>query len=165
MMPPTSPPPFFFFFEQFLATTSKLRPNISDLWSSLLQGCSSPLVVKFADTQRDKEQRRLQQQLVQQIQQMNSASTWGNLAGLGTLTPQYLAVSVVQARSPAELRNYSCIITWHGFSLCRMCSPYVHHRRYIKCGRGTMFVMRLNSCMTHWKNECCTGRILLSDYF
>lgn len=54
-------------------------------------------MVKFADTQRDKEQRRLQQQLVQQIQQLNNASTWGNLAGLGTLTPQYLAVSVTQA--------------------------------------------------------------------
>lgn len=62
----------------------------------VLQGCSSPLVVKFADTQRDKEQRRLQQQLVQQIQQLNNASTWGNLAGLGTLTPQYLAVSIAQ---------------------------------------------------------------------
>uniref|UniRef100_A0A3B4VK61 CUGBP Elav-like family member 2 n=1 Tax=Seriola dumerili TaxID=41447 RepID=A0A3B4VK61_SERDU len=62
--------------------------------SQTMEGCSSPLVVKFADTQRDKEQRRLQQQLVQQIQQLNSASTWGNLAGLGTLTPQYLAVSV-----------------------------------------------------------------------
>uniref|UniRef100_A0A3B3HQR0 RRM domain-containing protein n=1 Tax=Oryzias latipes TaxID=8090 RepID=A0A3B3HQR0_ORYLA len=61
-----------------------------------LKGCSSPLVVKFADTQRDKEQRRLQQQLVQQIQQLNNASTWGNLAGLGTLTPQYLAVSIAQ---------------------------------------------------------------------
>lgn len=52
-------------------------------------------MVKLADTQRDKEQRRLQQQLVQQIQQLNNASTWGNLAGLGTLTPQYLAVSAV----------------------------------------------------------------------
>ena len=51
------------------------------------------MVVKFADTQRDKEQRRLQQQLAQQMQQLNSASTWGNLAGLGALTPQYLAVS------------------------------------------------------------------------
>uniref|UniRef100_A0A3Q3QMN6 RRM domain-containing protein n=1 Tax=Monopterus albus TaxID=43700 RepID=A0A3Q3QMN6_MONAL len=59
--------------------------------SQTMEGCSSPLVVKFADTQRDKEQRRLQQQLVQQIQQLNSASTWGNLAGLSTLTPQYLA--------------------------------------------------------------------------
>uniref|UniRef100_A0A8C6PU12 CUGBP Elav-like family member 2 n=1 Tax=Nothobranchius furzeri TaxID=105023 RepID=A0A8C6PU12_NOTFU len=61
--------------------------------SQTMEGCSSPLVVKFADTQRDKEQRRLQQQLVQQIQQLNNASPWGNLAGLGTLTPQYLAVS------------------------------------------------------------------------
>ncbi|KAF7669849.1 hypothetical protein LDENG_00128670 [Lucifuga dentata] len=60
--------------------------------SQTMEGCSSPLVAKFADTQRDKEQRRLQQQLVQQIQQLNSASTWGNLAGLGTLTPQYLAL-------------------------------------------------------------------------
>lgn len=73
---------------------SSLRSCVktSDLCSGL-QGCSSPLVVKFADTQRDKEQRRLQQQLVHQIQQLNNASTWGNLAGLGTLTPQYLAVS------------------------------------------------------------------------
>ncbi|XP_068458761.1 CUGBP Elav-like family member 2 isoform X3 [Clinocottus analis] len=60
--------------------------------SQTMEGCSSPLVVKFADTQRDKEQRRLQQQLVQQIQQLNSASTWGNLAGLGTLSPQYMAL-------------------------------------------------------------------------
>uniref|UniRef100_A0A669EK37 CUGBP Elav-like family member 2 n=1 Tax=Oreochromis niloticus TaxID=8128 RepID=A0A669EK37_ORENI len=64
--------------------------------SQTMEGCSSPLVVKFADTQRDKEQRRLQQQLVQQIQQLNSASTWGNLAGLGTLSPQYLAVSFIK---------------------------------------------------------------------
>lgn len=50
-------------------------------------------MVKFADTQKDKEQRRLQQQLAQQMQQLNTA-TWGNLTGLGGLTPQYLAVSV-----------------------------------------------------------------------
>lgn len=56
------------------------------------QGCSSPIVVKFADTQKDKEQRRLQQQLAQQMQQLNSATTWGSLTGLGGLTPQYLAV-------------------------------------------------------------------------
>lgn len=49
-------------------------------------------MVKFADTQKDKEQRRLQQQLAQQMQQLNTA-TWGNLTGLGGLTPQYLAVS------------------------------------------------------------------------
>uniref|UniRef100_A0A3P9NPI7 CUGBP Elav-like family member 2 n=1 Tax=Poecilia reticulata TaxID=8081 RepID=A0A3P9NPI7_POERE len=85
--------------------------------SQTMEGCSSPLVVKFADTQRDKEQRRLQQQLVQQIQQLNNASTWGNLAGLGTLTPQYLAVSIdeqtvytstAESLNMAVIRNYLC---------------------------------------------------------
>lgn len=95
--------------------------GLTSLTSSLLQGCSSPLVVKFADTQRDKEQRRLQQQLVQQIQQLNSASTWGNLAGLGTLTPQYLAVSVAQTCRPAEPHNYPCFIIWHCSSFFKVC--------------------------------------------
>ncbi|XP_029377975.1 CUGBP Elav-like family member 2 isoform X1 [Echeneis naucrates] len=76
--------------------------------SQTMEGCSSPLVVKFADTQRDKEQRRLQQQLVQQIQQLNSASTWGNLAGLGTLTPQYLAL-LQQASSTSNQGNFNGI--------------------------------------------------------
>ncbi|XP_036374026.1 CUGBP Elav-like family member 2 isoform X10 [Megalops cyprinoides] len=70
--------------------------------SQTMEGCSSPIVVKFADTQKDKEQRRLQQQLAQQMQQLNSATTWGNLTGLGGLTPQYLAVrSPAAAASPA----------------------------------------------------------------
>ncbi|XP_061899025.1 CUGBP Elav-like family member 2 isoform X1 [Entelurus aequoreus] len=74
--------------------------------SQTMEGCSSPLVAKFADTQRDKEQRRLQQQLVQQIQQLNSASTWGNLAGLGTLTPQYLAL-LQQAASTSNQSTFN----------------------------------------------------------
>ncbi|XP_074534613.1 CUGBP Elav-like family member 2 isoform X3 [Halichoeres trimaculatus] len=76
--------------------------------SQTMEGCSSPLVVKFADTQRDKEQRRLQQQLVQQIQQLNSASSWGNLAGLGTLTPQYLAL-LQQATSSSNQGSFNSI--------------------------------------------------------
>ncbi|XP_077424007.1 CUGBP Elav-like family member 2 isoform X1 [Vanacampus margaritifer] len=76
--------------------------------SQTMEGCSSPLVVKFADTQRDKEQRRLQQQLVQQIQQLNSASTWGNLAGLGSLTPQYLAL-LQQAASTSNQSSFNSI--------------------------------------------------------
>ncbi|XP_034542239.1 CUGBP Elav-like family member 2 isoform X7 [Notolabrus celidotus] len=76
--------------------------------SQTMEGCSSPLVVKFADTQRDKEQRRLQQQLVQQIQQLNSASSWGNLAGLGTLTPQYLAL-LQQATSSSNQSSFNGI--------------------------------------------------------
>ncbi|XP_015242240.1 PREDICTED: CUGBP Elav-like family member 2 isoform X3 [Cyprinodon variegatus] len=73
--------------------------------SQTMEGCSSPIVVKFADTQKDKEQRRLQQQLAQQMQQLNSATTWGSLTGLGGLTPQYLAVRVAAAASPASITS------------------------------------------------------------
>uniref|UniRef100_A0A8I4A3X0 CUGBP Elav-like family member 1 n=1 Tax=Callithrix jacchus TaxID=9483 RepID=A0A8I4A3X0_CALJA len=59
-----------------------------------MEGCSSPMVVKFADTQKDKEQKRMAQQLQQQMQQISAASVWGNLAGLNTLGPQYLAASL-----------------------------------------------------------------------
>uniref|UniRef100_A0A8C2J3Y3 RRM domain-containing protein n=2 Tax=Cyprinus carpio TaxID=7962 RepID=A0A8C2J3Y3_CYPCA len=61
--------------------------------SQTMEGCSSPIVVKFADTQKDKEQKRITQQLQQQMQQLNAASMWGNLTGLNSLGPQYLAVS------------------------------------------------------------------------
>lgn len=61
---------------------------------SVFKGCSSPIVVKFADTQKDKEQKRMAQQLQQQMQQLSAASMWGNLTGLNSLGPQYLAVSV-----------------------------------------------------------------------
>uniref|UniRef100_A0A8C1FBD1 Cugbp, Elav-like family member 1 n=2 Tax=Cyprinus carpio TaxID=7962 RepID=A0A8C1FBD1_CYPCA len=61
--------------------------------SQTMEGCSSPIVVKFADTQKDKEQKRIAQQLQQQMQQLNAASMWGNLTGLNSLGPQYLAVS------------------------------------------------------------------------
>ncbi|XP_034081774.1 CUGBP Elav-like family member 2 isoform X1 [Gymnodraco acuticeps] len=75
--------------------------------SQTMEGCSSPIVVKFADTQKDKEQRRLQQQLAQQMQQLNSATTWGSLTGLGGLTPQYLAVrSAASITSPPSYTPY-----------------------------------------------------------
>lgn len=76
----------------FLSFFFVQRPDFGSSVSFFAQGCSSPIVVKFADTQKDKEQRRLQQQLAQQMQQLNSATTWGSLTGLGGLTPQYLAV-------------------------------------------------------------------------
>ncbi|XP_015248271.1 PREDICTED: CUGBP Elav-like family member 1 [Cyprinodon variegatus] len=60
--------------------------------SQTLEGCSSPIVVKFADTQKDKEQKRLAQQLQQQMQQLSAASMLGNLSGFHNLGPQFLAL-------------------------------------------------------------------------
>ena len=53
----------------------------------ILQGCRAPLVVKFADTQKEKEMKKLQQV---------NANLLGltNLSGLGSLGPQYLSVSI-----------------------------------------------------------------------
>ena len=58
--------------------------------SQTMEGCSSPMVVKFADTQKEKEQKK-----VQQLQ----TNLW-NLSGINpnataviaTGSPQYLAV-------------------------------------------------------------------------
>jgi len=51
-----------------------------------MQGCRSPLVVKLADSQKEKEMKRLQQM---QAQLLNGAGA----VGLGALSQQYLAVS------------------------------------------------------------------------
>ncbi|XP_048829057.1 CUGBP Elav-like family member 1 isoform X3 [Brienomyrus brachyistius] len=71
--------------------------------SQTMEGCSSPIVVKFADTQKDKEQKRIAQQLQQQMQQLNAASMWGNLTGLNSLGPQYLAL--LQSASSGNTLN------------------------------------------------------------
>ncbi|XP_045069914.1 CUGBP Elav-like family member 1 isoform X5 [Coregonus clupeaformis] len=73
--------------------------------SQTMEGCSSPIVVKFADTQKDKEQKRIAQQLQQQMQQLNAASMWGNLTGLNSLGPQYLALLQQSASSGNALNN------------------------------------------------------------
>uniref|UniRef100_A0A673NGJ7 CUGBP Elav-like family member 2 n=1 Tax=Sinocyclocheilus rhinocerous TaxID=307959 RepID=A0A673NGJ7_9TELE len=83
------------------------------------EGCSSPMVVKFADTQKDKEQRRLQQQLAQQMQQLNSASAWGSLTGLTGLTPQYLAL-LQQATSSSNLGAFSGIQQMAGMNALQL---------------------------------------------
>uniref|UniRef100_A0A3P8VDV7 Cugbp, Elav-like family member 1 n=1 Tax=Cynoglossus semilaevis TaxID=244447 RepID=A0A3P8VDV7_CYNSE len=73
--------------------------------SQTMEGCASPIVVKFADTQKDKEQKRMAQQLQQQIQQLSAASMWGNLTGLNSLGPQYLAVSVLGGAERMETKS------------------------------------------------------------
>ncbi|XP_068117742.1 CUGBP Elav-like family member 1 isoform X2 [Hyperolius riggenbachi] len=70
-----------------------------------MEGCTSPIVVKFADTQKDKEQKRMTQQLQQQMQQINAASVWGNL-GLNSLAPQYLAL-LQQTATSSNLNSLS----------------------------------------------------------
>ncbi|XP_064174846.1 CUGBP Elav-like family member 2 isoform X1 [Anguilla rostrata] len=87
--------------------------------SQTMEGCSSPMVVKFADTQKDKEQRRLQMQISQQMQQLNSASTWGSLGGLGSLTPQYLAL-LQQAASSSNLGAFNSIQQMAGMSALQL---------------------------------------------
>ncbi|XP_031686548.1 CUGBP Elav-like family member 1 isoform X45 [Oncorhynchus kisutch] len=73
--------------------------------SQTMEGCSSPIVVKFADTQKDKEQKRITQQLQQQMQQLNTASMWGNLTGLNSLGPQYLALYLQLLQQSATSGN------------------------------------------------------------
>ncbi|XP_056103505.1 CUGBP Elav-like family member 2 isoform X12 [Rhinichthys klamathensis goyatoka] len=87
--------------------------------SQTMEGCSSPMVVKFADTQKDKEQRRLQQQLAQQMQQLNSASAWGSLTGLTGLNPQYLAL-LQQATSSSNLGAFSGIQQMAGMNALQL---------------------------------------------
>ncbi|KAF7657845.1 hypothetical protein LDENG_00021240 [Lucifuga dentata] len=70
-----------------------------------MEGCSSPVVVKFADTQKDKEQKRMAQQLQQQMQQLSAASMWGNLTGLNNLGPQYLALYLQLLQQSASAGN------------------------------------------------------------
>ncbi|NXD09367.1 CELF1 protein, partial [Nothocercus nigrocapillus] len=104
-----------------------------------MEGCSSPIVVKFADTQKDKEQKRIAQQLQQQMQQISAASVWGNLAGLNTLGPQYLALylQLLQQTAAASSGNLNTLSSLHP-----MGGEFVCTRRQIQCqsqkeqGRG-----------------------------
>ncbi|XP_061591668.1 CUGBP Elav-like family member 1 isoform X6 [Cololabis saira] len=73
--------------------------------SQTMEGCSSPIVVKFADTQKDKEQKRLAQQLQMQMHQLSAASVWGNLTGFNNLAPQYLALYLQLLQQSATTGN------------------------------------------------------------
>ncbi|KAG2462148.1 CELF1 protein, partial [Polypterus senegalus] len=84
--------------------------------SQTMDGCSSPIVVKFADTQKDKEQKRIAQQLQQQMQQLSAASMWGNLAGLNTLGPQYLALYLQLLQQTASSGNLNALSSLHPMS-------------------------------------------------
>eukprot|EP00062_Callorhinchus_milii_P025733 gi/632987036/ref/XP_007910571.1/ PREDICTED: CUGBP Elav-like family member 1 [Callorhinchus milii] len=96
------------------ATRSMAQNAIKSMHQSqTLESCSSPIVVKFADTQKDKEQKRIAQQLQQQMQQLNAATMWGNLAGLNTLGPQYLALYLQLLQQTASSGNMSGLSGLH----------------------------------------------------
>ena len=57
--------------------------------SQTMEGCSSPMVVKFADTQKEKEQKKVQQL---QTNLWNLSGINPNAAVIATGNPQYLAV-------------------------------------------------------------------------
>lgn len=73
------------------------------LW---LQGCRSPLVVKFADTQKDKEMKKLQQMNTNLLGTLTGGAPVNNMGGL---TPQYLAVSICLCLHHLPLTVYSLL--------------------------------------------------------
>ncbi|XP_070189162.1 CUGBP Elav-like family member 1 isoform X18 [Littorina saxatilis] len=56
--------------------------------SQTMEGCSSPLVCKMADTQKEKEQKKMQQM---------TSNLWMQFSSLGALGPQYLAMQQAAA--------------------------------------------------------------------
>ena len=69
--------------------------------SQTMEGCSSPMVVKFADTQKEKEQKKVQQL---QTNLWNLSGINPSTAVLATGNPQYLAVRCLRIGS-----NFKCV--------------------------------------------------------
>ncbi|XP_052244690.1 CUGBP Elav-like family member 2 isoform X13 [Dreissena polymorpha] len=70
--------------------------------SQTMEGCSSPLVVKFADTQKEKEQKKLQQMNANLLASFGGGTGGGGL----NLGPQYLAL-LQQAMSTGNLGMFA----------------------------------------------------------
>jgi hypothetical protein len=75
--------------------------------STTLEGCSSPLVVKFADTQKDKDARRQQQILMQQLAaaQPNQTTT-ASLAAAAATNPYLLAAAAAAANAAQQQHHH-----------------------------------------------------------
>ena len=87
--------------------------------SQTMEGCSSPMVVKFADTQKEKEQKKVQQL---QTNLWNLSGINPSTAVLATGNPQYLAVRCLRIGSnfkciPANVRNYRNTYICHIYSV------------------------------------------------
>ncbi|XP_053397178.1 CUGBP Elav-like family member 2 isoform X7 [Mercenaria mercenaria] len=70
--------------------------------SQTMEGCSSPLVVKFADTQKEKEQKKLQQMNANLLASFGGGTGGGGL----NLGPQYLAL-LQQAMTTGNLGMFA----------------------------------------------------------
>ncbi|XKL63822.1 hypothetical protein PGB90_006186 [Kerria lacca] len=69
--------------------------------SHTMEGCSSPLVVKFADTQKDKDQKKLQQM---------QSSIWNMAAGMNFSPQSYLATAALSQQFAANGNDsHSCL--------------------------------------------------------
>nr|XP_026696283.1 CUGBP Elav-like family member 2 isoform X2 [Ciona intestinalis] len=72
--------------------------------STTMEGCSAPIVVKIADSPKDKERKKTQSQLAMQLNQFSNQ--WKNLSGLAALAPvlQSLACNN-QYNAPSNQHN------------------------------------------------------------
>lgn len=76
------------------------------------QGCSSPLVVKFADTQKDKDQKKLQQ-----IQ----SNIWNMAAGMNFSPQSYLATAALSQQFATNGVSIIFSLIFHGFGEIIVC--------------------------------------------
>lgn len=96
-----------------------------------MEGCSSPLVVKFADTQKEKEQKKVLQ-LQNNLWTLSTAplaaaaATTPTVAAANLITPQYLTVSSCsnfildvyccrQQSCFSQLQNFCLLLLHHHF--------------------------------------------------
>ena len=87
--------------------------------SQTMEGCSSPMVVKFADTQKEKEQKKVQQL---QTNLWNLSGINPSTAVLATGNPQYLAVRCLRKGGnfkciPANIQIYGNTYIYHIYSV------------------------------------------------
>ena len=87
--------------------------------SQTMEGCSSPMVVKFADTQKEKEQKKVQQL---QTNLWNLSGITPSTAVLATGNPQYLAVRCLRKGG-----NFICIAANVRINDCN----YIYGNTYI----------------------------------
>ena len=96
---------YFCFFSGCAFVTFSTRQHASTAIGAMhqsrtMEGCSSPMVVKFADTQKDKEQKKVQQLQTNLWSMSDYLRATGGAAAAGGQTPSALSVSTGAAPAP-----------------------------------------------------------------